>query len=289
MFGSHLIALTSVLPGVFLLLSLAVCDLTKRFIGLTVFSVAIILAVYFQHVDIGGVLAIVLFGLMCHLYSHSKTGSANTLLGIGILLFASALMLHLVPGFNNPILIDGVAVSPAAPLYTQYLNFDKAVVGFFILIFIVSSPPKLSYEAVLTAVFLCSLAFGTAILLGLLSGKIAYDLKFPDYYLQWALVNLLITCYAEEAFFRGFIQPRIYQGLKHHKWGVGITIILSALLFALVHIPAGTVYVIVAFVLGLAYAYSYHKTQNILVPILAHFIFNIIHFTIFTYPYVAEV
>jgi len=46
-----------------------------------------------------------------------------------LLVLCLALALHKVPGFNNPIVIDGAQFSPDAKLFTQYLNFDKGSVG----------------------------------------------------------------------------------------------------------------------------------------------------------------
>ncbi|MBB5608953.1 MULTISPECIES: type II CAAX prenyl endopeptidase Rce1 family protein [unclassified Janthinobacterium] len=40
-------------------------------------------------------------------------------------------------------------------------------------------------------------------------GFVKPDVKLPDITLQFLLVNLLLTCVAEEAFFRGLLQGRI--------------------------------------------------------------------------------
>src|SRR3569833_317933 len=47
--------------------------------------------------------------------------------------WALALSLHVVPGFHNPRLFDGVRLTPDALPFTSYLNFDKAAAGLVLL------------------------------------------------------------------------------------------------------------------------------------------------------------
>ena len=46
-----------------------------------------------------------------------------------LVLLCLALALHKVPGFNNPIVINGVQFAQDAKPFTKYLNFDKGSVG----------------------------------------------------------------------------------------------------------------------------------------------------------------
>jgi hypothetical protein len=51
------------------------------------------------------------------------------LMAIVLLAMATALMLHRVPGFVNPRVIDAVRFTADAVPFTLYLNFDKTLVG----------------------------------------------------------------------------------------------------------------------------------------------------------------
>jgi len=51
---------------------------------------------------------------------------------IGVL--SIGFMLHTVPGFHNPALIKNATISPDGVPYSQNLNFDKALIGFFYLL-----------------------------------------------------------------------------------------------------------------------------------------------------------
>ena len=68
------------------------------------------------------------------------------------------------------------------------------------------------------------------------------------------------------------------------KYGQYVSIVITSILFGLVHLPIGGIFAVFAFITGLAYGYSYYKTKSIEAAILTHFTVNFIHFTIFTYP-----
>ncbi len=64
------------------------------------------------------------------------TGRDGALRGFALavmLAMAAALLLHAVPGFANPRVLDGVTLSLDSAPYTKYLNFDKGVVGLLLL------------------------------------------------------------------------------------------------------------------------------------------------------------
>ncbi|MBA2730115.1 MAG: CPBP family intramembrane metalloprotease [Euzebyaceae bacterium] len=80
----------------------------------------------------------------------------------------------------------------------------------------------------------------------------------------------------EELFFRGML----YQGLQR-RWGTGVGIAVSALVFALSHAQQGSllanaVVVAVILPLGLFLAWIFQRRQSLLVPILVHGTYNLI-------------
>lgn len=94
----------------------------------------------------------------------------------------------------------------------------------------------------------------------------------PVYFLFMIVVSLLVVGPAEELLFRGVI-----QGLLRRAWSAWPAIVLASLVFGLIHVPAVTggpaeklTYAAVAAVLGGVLGYVYERTQNLLVPALAH-------------------
>jgi len=57
------------------------------------------------------------------------------------------------------------------------------------------------------------------------------------------------------------------------------------LLFGAAHAAGGGVYVLLAAISGLGYAYAYYATQRIEAPIIVHIVVNAVHFIGFTYPH----
>lgn len=222
--------------------------------------------------------------LSAYYFKYNQDKKLTFFNGCVIFISSVLILLHLVPGFNNPILIDNFPVSENAPQYTKYLNIDKAILGVLLLAFVVPQAKSVSLKkglVVLGVVSVCSvLSFG----LGLYSGLISYQPKISGILLGWMITNLFFTCFVEEAFFRGFVQQRIQQLSAKTYWQY-VSILLSGVLFGLAHFPGGQTYTIIASIMGVAYAFSYYKTKNIYVSISVHFIFNLLHFSLFTYPF----
>ena len=113
---------------------------------------------------------------------------------------------------------------------------------------------------------------------------IRIECKIPAFTATFLITNLLFTCVAEEAFFRGFIQERLIHLFSSFRFSQLITVLCSAVLFGIAHMGGGSIYTILAMLTGLGYAYSYAVVRRIEAPILIHFLFNATHFIFFTYP-----
>lgn len=100
----------------------------------------------------------------------------------------------------------------------------------------------------------------------------------PLFYLYMIPVMILLVGPYEELLFRGII-----QGVFRDYFNVKTAIIVTSILFGLVHIPAvggltfsAIPYVIVTGFLGIILGLSYEKSKSILVPSIAHGIYNAI-------------
>lgn len=107
----------------------------------------------------------------------------------------------------------------------------------------------------------------------------AYDLPSPSRFIMFAAFSLG-TAVSEELIFRGLVSFRLKE-----EWGKKeSTVFFSALLFALVHLSnlisnptlvvSSTTQVAYTFSLGMMLTYSYYETDNLIVPVLLHFLFN---------------
>ena len=107
----------------------------------------------------------------------------------------------------------------------------------------------------------------------------AYELPSTERFMMFAALSLC-TAASEELVFRGLVAFRLKEEFGKKE----STAIISALLFAIVHLSnlisnpaliiASTTQVVYTFSLGLMLTYSYYETENLLVPVALHFIFN---------------
>ena len=198
-------------------------------------------------------------------------------------LMAVALSVHVLPGFHNPKVFDAERLTPDALPFTQYLNFDKGTAGLFLLAAFAPRVRRWREAGALPGPVALAAAATTAAVLGLALalGLVRVDPHWHALAPAFLAVNLLFTCVAEEAFFRGLLQ--------HHLPGPRpLAVVVSAALFGLVHLPAGAAYAALATVLGLGCALVFERTRRIESAIAVHFAVNAVHFTGFTYPMLAS-
>lgn len=241
-------------------------------------------------VDIQGVLIVLVYS---GILFGSLTLQQIWLRRVTVCLFGAvslALAMHLLPGFYNSAVVVEQTVSADAIPFSLYANFDKGLAGLFLLGYFFSGQARVDYfynqqkpkETLVLVIFTLFFALGLALLLGL----IQLDFKVPSFWLSFLAINLLFTCVAEEAFFRGFLQRELSNWLEG-RFSLLIAPIFSALIFGLAHIAGGVEYVFVAGVAGLGYGYLFHRTKRIEWSILCHVALNITHFFLFTYPMIA--
>jgi hypothetical protein len=90
----------------------------------------------------------------------------------------------------------------------------------------------------------------------------------------WTLLVLLVQAVVvapvvEEFLYRGVLLSALVRGA-----GAIAGLVVSSVLFALVHAPAEPQAVVPLFFLGMALAYAAYRTRSLVAPILAHALFN---------------
>lgn len=245
------------------------------------FLIAVIGGYACDFLNLFAILYIVIFGLCCYYYQRNKTG----FLAIAVIGLALPLFLHYsLIGFNNYMFLDHIRITDNAYPYSLYFNFDKTLIGIFMLGF---STFNLNKEQLKTIVdqFWKHLLIMTLVVLGasLLISYINFEPKLPQFTLVWALINLFFVCISEEVLFRGIIQQELGR-LITCKYSNTIAILIAALLFGLMHFSGGIYYILLATICGLFYGHIYFKTKEIRSSIVLHFCVNFIHFLLFTYP-----
>jgi hypothetical protein len=255
---------------------------------LFIFSLGFGLSANFVHVV--ALIPIIVLGVSCKfLGDKSYKRLARSISPILILVISVGMIAHLIPGFSNPIIISNLVITEGAIPFTLYLNFDKSLVGLFILGFChkrLSS--KNDWLNMAKNIYLQILLLILVVMVTSLAIKyVQVEIKFPPSFPVWAWVNLLFVCTAEEAFFRGFLQKSLVNYFKEVKYGSLGGILLASLLFGFAHYAGGINLIFLATIAGLGYGWIYYSNRTIESAILAHFSLNVIHFIFFTYPALA--
>ncbi|RDZ27573.1 CPBP family intramembrane metalloprotease [Lysobacter silvisoli] len=202
-------------------------------------------------------------------------------------LVALALGFHVAPGFHNALAVPPTRITADAIEFSMYLNLDKPLVGFWLLLVWGGAqrarPPvdwfKAALPAGLGAALLC---LGIAYVLGL----VAWAPKWPAWGTLWALNNLLLVTLAEEALFRGYLQEGLMRRWRERRWGDAAAIAVAAVAFGLVHWAGGWAWALLATAAGAGYGLAYRR-GGLQAAMLAHFGLNLIHFTALSYPMLA--
>lgn len=200
-----------------------------------------------------------------------------------------ALWLGLAPptGFPRTPFIDSVRLSPDSIVWSIGLGFNKVVTGIFILGILhqerVRSWRELgSVLKTTTPVFLVTIT--AVMLVAIAIGNVRFDPKWTPLFLVWAPVNLLFTCMAEEAFFRGFAQREVNALFSNRRLGAIVSIGVGALMFGLVHYRGGFTYILVQTLAGVGFGWAYYRTRRIEAAMAAHFGYDSVQFLLFSFP-----
>lgn len=278
------------------LLGMSICavwlktDPIKKLSGLPswliLFIAALISGLMENYVTLVGIGVTGLLGAASYVVMRSESVQWQRIIcGALTILMAVVLCMHKMPGFDNPVLIWNIKFSPDSIPYTQYLNFDKGMVGLILLLYCRRVSSLSEWKGMLKSIFpIASITIIAVLTVALAIGYVRPDFKLSWYTPVFLMTNLLFTCVAEETLFRGWIQEYLSRYLVEFRFGTWITIVISGLLFGVTHLAVGIPFVLLATIAGLGYAYAYHVSKRIEGTILVHFLVNALHFIAFSYP-----
>jgi len=280
----------------YIFLSAAVLSLwfnRKPIIFCSFLFIATLLAFLANRLQWTSLLFIVTFAGIHYLTFNIKSNPIKIICGVIVFTigFSISAGIHNIPGFSNWLITKELLISPNAIRYTMFLNFDKPLIALFILGFSRLPLLKTRIDWLTMLKTTIPITLMGVLLLSYFScrfGYVKYDLKINSFFVIWALNNLLFTCIAEEALFRGFTQNFISNALKSYRYGNYLALLLTSILFGVNHFMGGIKYIMLASLAGLIYGYVYQKTKHIESSIIAHFLLNTVHFIGFTYPALAK-
>lgn len=275
------------LTYILLICTVASCFMVrKRIVTISCIVVSTLVALFQGVIDFYGLSCLALFYYLTYIYFYNSINKiVRTLLISAILLMVIGFILHIVPGFYNLLAIDNVSISPLSASFSMYLNFDKTMAG--IILFLNSTlyndEKSLDSRSLLQTILLLTYCSAFLIITGLAMGYIKFDVKIPSILGIWVINNLFFVCLAEEVIFRGIVQNHLKLVFKDKNLPY-MSLVLSSLIFGLLHFKGGMVYVILASISGGFYGLAYEKTNRISSAMIVHFGLNLTHLIFFTYP-----
>lgn len=255
-----------------------------RWTSLTLLTVGYCIALNFGHLSLQTALTFGLLGMAGVCVTHF---SQRAVAGFGhglFLLLAIALSIHWLPGFFSERVIAAQRFSPDAAPFSMYLNLDKPLIGFWILLvcpwLLPIIPAKQAFKtAVLAVITTCAVCITAAVGMGM----IGWSPKWPAQSPLWLINNLLLVTLTEELLFRAYIQGGLQQLFRRVPAGRTLALCLAALLFGLAHLGGGWQWALLAGVAGIGYGLAY-RFGGLQAAVVTHFSVNLLHFSLFTYP-----
>lgn len=274
----------SFLPYTFIILIMISCWIIRQQSPLIIASVLLILSCLATGgLEVYGALILLSYGTVTYTYFSGKLSKPlRTISGILFFILSLCLMARICPGFNGVTAIDYTSES-----FNISLHLEKPFVGLALLIFLNIEKIKNLSEA--TSVFKKFLPIYLSLMLliiptALFMNYVDFDPKAPSLWWLWSLKNLFLVCVAEELFFRGFIQNKLKYMNRNYKYGSSIAILSASILFGLAHYKGGISYIALSTIAGLFYGTAFEKTNRIEASIMVHFLLNLAHFFLFSYP-----
>ena len=102
------------------------------------------------------------------------------------------------------------------------------------------------------------------------------EIKVRKESLIWILIAIwTVVAFGEEMLLRGYILNRVADLFNRNKVGWTVGLLVSSVLFGLMHLYQGYFAVLISFLIGLAFGIAYIRVEfNLWVPIFAHGIYD---------------
>ncbi|RMO88749.1 CAAX amino terminal protease protein [Pseudomonas syringae pv. philadelphi] len=236
-------------------------------------------------------IAAVSFGLLLVAWLCVAQSASRHVRLFGHLLFIMtglALATHLLPGFNNANVIDNARFTADAAAFSMYLNLDKPLIGFWLLLACPWILPRTDVNQSLKVGLLALIATSVVCMTAAASlGSVAWAPKWPAQSILWWVNNLLLVTLTEELFFRAYLQGSLQRLFAGWKFATPMAIAITASLFGLSHIGAGWEWMLLAGLAGVGYGTAF-RFGGLPSAVICHFGLNAVHFGLFTYPMLAR-
>lgn len=205
-----------------------------------------------------------------------------------VIVLGVAVGLYRPAGFNYPLIFSLNQLHEGGKPFSLYINIAKLLAGYITVYFLLSVGLQ-AYIKSQTSQYSLAIGLGFIIVIvAYFSLGLGVYLKPLKYVALFGLVNLLVTCVAEEAFMRLLLQAHLQKFLSGKLaggfWLEAIPLLITTAIFVLLHLSSNLNVLWVFALAGFSYGLVYSLTKNLWACVAVHFTVNILHFSLLTYP-----
>jgi membrane protease YdiL (CAAX protease family) len=258
----------------------------KRTVWIITGALALLLAIFVGHVKpvVFAPLILLLIFAIASQYDQNRTRQRIWRLFVVILPLVIALVFS--SAFSTWTLLDGIQLGHSSSTYAIHVNLSKPLIALILLATVVPAIKSLAATTTMLKKTIPILLVGIPVVAAFsyFVGYTRFDFKLPMIIIVWGILNLFITCIGEEVFFRGIILKELKNSFASFKNGKYLALVVSSIIFGIVHFNGGLLFILVATIAGLLYGIAYIQTEKVESSIITHFCVNVFHFIFLTYP-----
>lgn len=258
----------------------------KKYVWRIAAILALSIALAVDHVSPIALIPLLLLLLATNKLQYDRNGPRQGIWRLSVVILPLVIALGFSGAFSTWTLLGDIQLGRSSSSYAINLNMSKPLIALTLLTTVV---PTINYRTDISQMLKKTLpilvigvpavaAFSSAV------GYTRFDFKLQVIIFVWGIINLFVTCIAEEVYFRGVILKELLSSCVSFKNGKYFALALSSIIYGLVHFSGGLLFILVATVAGLLYGAAYIKTGKVESSILCHFGVNVFHFIFLTYP-----
>lgn len=228
--------------------------------------------------------ALLIVFLFCH--DAAKATYFRVLTWVAVFAVGIFMALYRPEGFSYFNSISVEQLHEQGKPYRQFVNLGKFFGAVIIFIWVIFGNFKRDIALAATRINLL-IAIGSALSILLLAAillNLSITPKFSHITIVFLAVNLIVTCFSEEAFYRLVVQNPSEKAFSR-IWASRIFgVVVASAFFTLTHLSDQLDILAVMIIAGTFYAITYALTRSVSASILTHFSVNALHFMFLPYP-----
>ena len=250
-------------------------------------ALSVLCAYLSDSINIEASLVVTVYFMACLLFFKFEVSNwAKTALWLIIFCLSTFMMQGVFLGFKDWKILINETVSANAAAYTLNLDIAAAFTGLGLLLFGFKniSKKKVFIDSLTKAAPAMILCLVIIMLSALTVGIVQFEPKMPNFLLTWMLINLFVFSISQEMVFRYFLLGSLLDILEGYRFAGLFSMLVCSAIYLTYLMPLTLGYAVAAFIASMFFSYVFVKTRKVEMSIILHFMLNLMHILLFTYP-----